>query len=479
MWAREPHSSHSCAMNTIPPFDAELLRRYDKAGPRYTSYPTAPQFAPSFGERELREHASRSNLHATPRPLSLYVHVPYCFSPCFYCGCHRIITRDFGRSGPYLERLLREAELVAPLFDRTREVLQLHLGGGTPNFLQPQQIADLIAGLGKQFRLSQDARRDFSIELDPRLVRPGDIAAYAAIGLNRASLGVQDFDEAVQKAVNRVQSVTQTLETIEACRRHGFRSVNVDLIYGLPQQTLAGFAKTLDIVLEARPDRLAIYGYAHMPQLFKAQKQIDADDLPSPQTKLQLLGLAIEKLSAAGYRYIGMDHFALPEDDLSRAQEAGDLHRNFMGYTTHADCDLIGLGMSAISHIDDSFSQNARDLPSWEHAIDARRLPICRGMTLDRDDIVRGELIQQLMCQGEIDIRALEERFDIEFATYFEDSLHKLSELVADGLVTIEPDRIAATARGRLLLRIIAMCFDRYLAQPADAEARPRYSRVI
>ncbi|MFO7305860.1 MAG: oxygen-independent coproporphyrinogen III oxidase [Gammaproteobacteria bacterium] len=466
-------------MINVLPFDAELLRRYDRPGPRYTSYPTAPHFTPAFSERELREHAKRSNADPIPRQLSLYLHIPYCVSPCFYCGCNRIITRDFARSGPYIARLLREAEQVAPLFDRDREVIQLHLGGGTPNFLRPHQIAELIEALGRQFHFSRSADRDFSIELDPRMLRAGDIQAYASIGLNRASLGVQDFDETVQRAVNREQSIEQTLAAIEDCRRAGFRSVNIDLIYGLPKQTLAGFAKTLDTVLAARPDRLAIYAYAHMPELFKAQKQIDAADLPDPETKLQLLGLAIEKLSAAGYRYIGMDHFALPEDDLARAQEAGDLHRNFMGYTTHADCDLIGLGVSAISHIGDSFSQNPRDLSAWEQALDAGRLPVWRGIVLDRDDIIRGEVIQQLMCRGEIDIPALEERFDIEFERYFADSVQKLSELAADGLVAIQPTRIVATSRGRLLLRIIAMCFDRYLSRPASSEQRPRYSRVI
>ena len=467
-------------MNTIPPFDAELLRRYDKPGPRYTSYPTAPQFSAAFGEAALREHARRSNADPIPRQLSLYLHIPYCFSPCFYCGCNRIITRDFGRSAPYLERLLREAEEVSRLFDRDREVIQLHLGGGTPNFLRPSQIADLIESLSRQFHFSHSAQRDFSIELDPRLIQAGDIAAYAAAGLNRASLGVQDFDPEVQRAVNRVQSVEQTLRTIEECREANFRSVNVDLIYGLPKQTLAGFGRTLDIVLNARPDRLAVYGYAHMPELFKAQRQIVSEDLPDAETKLALLGLAIDKLSAAGYRYIGMDHYALPEDDLAGAQEAGNLHRNFMGYTTHAHCDLIGLGMSAISHIGDSFSQNARDLPTWESALDQGRLPVWRGMEMDRDDVLRSEVIQQLMCQGEIDIGAIEKRYEIDFGDYFSDSLHQLPDLVADGLAEVEPSRIIATSRGRLLLRIIAMCFDRYLNHTAaNNAARPRYSRVI
>lgn len=464
-------------MNTTSCFDAQLLRRYDRPGPRYTSYPAAPQFSDAFGEPALREHIRRSNADPIPRQLSVYLHVPYCFSPCFYCGCNRIITRDAGKGRTYLENLLREIEAVAKLFDRDRDVIQLHLGGGTPNFLRPAQLQELIGSLGRHFHFSDASQRDFSIEIDPRFVEDGDIAAYSALGLNRASLGVQDFDPEVQRAVNRIQGVEQTLRVIEACRASGFKSVNVDLIYGLPKQTLEGFARTLDTVMDVRPDRLAIYGYAHLPELFKPQRQIEAADLPAADVKLALLRLAVEKLSAAGYRYIGMDHFALPEDDLSRAQQRGGLHRNFMGYTTHAQCDLIGLGVSAISHIGDSFSQNPRDLADWETALDQGRLPVWRGLELDADDILRGDVIQRLMCQGEIDIAAIEGRYGIDFAEYFAAGLDRLRMLADDGLLTIEAGRIAATSRGRLLLRIIAMCFDRYLNQQPDR--RPRYSRVI
>jgi oxygen-independent coproporphyrinogen-3 oxidase len=297
------------------------------------------------------------------------------------------------------------------------------------------------------------------------------------MGFNRASLGVQDFDPVVQKAVNRVQSVEETLAVIDACRKHGFRSVNVDLIYGLPGQNREGFSRTLDIVTDARPDRLAIYSYAHLPQMFRGQRQIDEDLLPSPEDKLGLLQLAIEKLSEAGYRYIGMDHFALPEDDLSQAQQHGGLHRNFMGYTTHADSDLIGLGVSAISHIGDTYSQNPRDLPAWEAAIDVGRLPVWRGMQLDDDDIVRADAIQQLMCQGVIDIAAMEHRHDIEFDSYFGTALDRLALLTVDGLVEITGTQIRATSRGRLLLRVIAACFDRYLEQPSEAPVR--FSKAI
>jgi len=457
-------------------FDAELLRRYDQPGPRYTSYPTAPAFASEFGAAQLREQARRTNQELIPRALSIYVHVPFCFSPCFYCGCNRIITRDTTRSAPYLSRLAREIELIAPWFDRDREVVQVHLGGGTPNFLRPEQIFDLMESLRANFHLSGNAKRDFSIELDPRFLREGDIASYAALGFSRASLGVQDFDPVVQRAVNREQSVEQTLAAISACRDSGFRSVNVDLIYGLPKQTLEGFGRSLDTVTQARPDRIAIYGYAHMPQIFKAQTQIDEADLPDPAGKLALLQLAIDRLTRAGYRHIGMDHFALADDDLSRAQDSGTLHRNFMGYTTHADCDLIGLGVSAISHIGDSFSQNPRELPAWEIAVDRGQPPVWRGLALSFDDRVRADVIQQLMCNASVDIAAIENRYDIDFWDYFATGLARLEQLADDGLVELGQQRVAATSRGRLLLRIIAMCFDNYLNA---ATTRPRYSRVI
>ncbi len=461
-----------------PVFDADLLRRYDRPGPRYTSYPTAPQFAADFGEEQLRQAALASNGDPIPRRLSLYVHVPFCLSPCFYCGCNRIITRDKGRAETYLARLYREIGLMAGLFDRDREVIQVHFGGGTPNFLSPGQLRELMDSLRNQFHFSRSSKRDISIEIDPRFVSPDDIAELASIGFNRASFGVQDFDPLVQAAVNRIQGVDDTRAVVDACRAHGFNSVNIDLIYGLPKQNAEGFARTLDTVVAMRPDRLAVYGYAHLPAMFKAQRQIVDADLPTAQTKLALLQLAIEKLTQAGYVYIGMDHFALPDDDLAQAQARGGLHRNFMGYTTHADSDLIGLGVSAISHIGDSFSQNPRDLPSWQIAIDEGRLPVFRGMRLSEDDHLRADLIQQLMCQGEIPICALERRYAIDFHDYFADALVQLQPLVADGLVRVEPTHITATTQGRLLLRNIAMCFDRYLGNDATTAA-PRFSRAI
>lgn len=466
-------------MNRIPPFDAELLSRYDRPGPRYTSYPAAPQFVSPFREARLREQARMSNQGTAPRPLSLYLHIPFCQSPCFYCGCNRIITRDQHKSTVYLQHLQHEIALVAPLFDQRRRTVQLHLGGGTPNFLRPDQIEALFATLRDHFNLSDDPDRDFSIELDPRFISVGDIERLARIGFNRASFGVQDFAPEVQGAINRVQSIEQTLSAISDCRKHRFRSINVDLIYGLPRQTPRGFAQTLDTLLTVRPDRFAVYGYAHMPHLFKAQRQIDGKDLPDAAAKLQLLQLAIEKLAAAGYCYIGMDHFALPEDELSRAQESGKLHRNFMGYTTHADCDLLGFGVSAISHVGHSFSQNLRDLRDWEAAVDEGRLPVWRGMELSPDDELRADVIQQLMCLGKIDIGATERRHRIDFLSYFSDALHRLHPLVSDGLVSVAGNVISVTPRGRLLVRAAAMCFDRYLQVPGPSSEQPRFSKVV
>ncbi|WP_299347351.1 oxygen-independent coproporphyrinogen III oxidase [uncultured Pseudoxanthomonas sp.] len=458
-------------------FDPELLRRYDTPGPRYTSYPTAPQFSPGFDEGDLRGMAAISNGDPIPRPLSLYLHIPFCTSPCFYCGCNRIITRDTARGAAYLTRLYREVAMVSSLFDRDRDVEQVHFGGGTPNFLTPSQIAEAMDVLRRHFSFAAPSRLDCSIELDPRFISPRDVGELAAAGFNRASLGVQDFDPEVQRAVNRIQSVEQTLAIIDACRTHGLQSVNVDLIYGLPKQSLAGFSRTLDITLQARPDRLAIYSYAHLPAMFRPQQRINADELPSPEVKLGLLQCAIDKLGEAGYVYIGMDHFALPGDSLAEAQRRGGLHRNFMGYTTHAESDLVGLGVSAISHIGPSFSQNPRDLGSWEQAIDQGHLPVWRGMRLEEDDVIRADVIQQLMCHGTLDYRDLGRRHVIDFTTYFADALKRLRPLQDDGLVELRGDGLRATSRGRMLLRIIAMCFDRYL--PTTAASTPRFSRTV
>jgi oxygen-independent coproporphyrinogen-3 oxidase len=442
------------------PLNSDLLRRYDKPGPRYTSYPTAPHFTSAFGTTEFRRFVSETGKAVPPRPLSLYIHIPFCSSPCLYCGCNRVITRSTERAASYVARLLREIEIVAPLIGH-RDVLQLHFGGGTPNFLTPAQIGEIIGCLRWHFGFSKQG--DFSIEMDPRFSRPEDFEPLAWLGINRVSFGVQDFDTQVQLAINRVQSCERTLAAVEACRAAGIASINVDLMYGLPLQSPASFRRTLRSVIEARPNRLAVYGYAHMPSLFKAQRRIHSNELPDAQTRVKLLSMAIDLLSAAGYRYIGMDHFALPEDELSRAQEAGSLQRNFMGYTTHAGCDLLGFGVSSISHLGNSYSQNPRDLEAWEAAIDAGRLPVWRGIELDGDDIIRADIISRIMCQGDLDITAIENRYGIDFWAYFSAAREQLATLEADGLVWICASRIVASTQGRYLLRAIAACFDGYL----------------
>ena len=464
-------------MQTHAAFDPGLITRYDVNGPRYTSYPAAPQFHAGFDEAQLRAVAHASNEDPIPRPLSLYVHVPFCLSPCFYCGCTRIITRDRNKSPIYLQRLHREIELVAPLFDRDRSVQQLHFGGGTPNFLDRAQMAELLETLAQHFSFSRDAQREFGIELDPRFCDAEYVRALAPLGFNRVSVGIQDFDPDVQAAVNRIQSVTQTRAVLDAARESGFRSTSVDLIYGLPKQSLAGFARTLDEVIALAPDRVAAYAYAHLPQRFKAQRQIHAADLPDAATRLRLLGLTVEKLTEAGYRYIGMDHFARADDELARAQDAGTLQRNFQGYSTHGGCDLIGLGMSAISHIGTSYSQNAHDLPRYYAALDAGRLPVMRGLALSEDDVIRADAIAQLMCQGRLDVAAFEARHNLDFQLYFDAGLRRLRKLARDDLVEMKPDFLQVTARGRYLLRHIAMCFDAHLAR--EAAPAVRYSRVL
>lgn len=459
-----------------PVFDPVLIARYDVAGPRYTSYPTAPQFQADFDETVLRGVIRASNEEPIPRPLSLYVHVPFCMSPCFYCGCNRVITRDVTQADRYLERLYREIELIAPLFDRDRSVRQLHFGGGTPNFLDTARMSELLESLARHFSFSHEMDREYGIEIDPRFADGDDIRNLGGLGFNRISVGIQDFDPLVQKAVNRIQSFEQTREVLEAARGSSFRSASVDLIYGLPCQSVAGFSRTLDQVVELNPDRVAVYGYAHLPEMFKAQRQIAAADLPDAATRLALFGVAVAQLSAAGYIYIGMDHFAKASDELVQAQRAGTLQRNFQGYSTHGDCDIVGLGVSAIGRIGDSYSQNARDLIGYYAALDAGRLPVVRGMELDEDDQIRRDLINQLMCHGLVDKRRFGARHRLLFDEYFVRERQRLVPLLDDGLVLESSSEIRVTSRGRLLLRIIAMCFDAYLGDQAPVS---RYSRVI
>jgi len=459
-------------------FDAAVVRRYDVPGPRYTSYPTAPHFSESVTVADYHRAALESNGDPIPRQLSLYVHVPFCESPCFYCGCTRIITRDRSAGTRYLARLQREIELQAGLFDQDRVVDQMHFGGGTPTFLSDAEIGELIGFLRHGFTLRDDETREFSIEVDPRTVDESRLTAMAGFGFNRVSFGVQDFDPGVQEAVNRIQPREDVVRIIAAARRQGFRSVAIDLIYGLPRQTEQSFARTLDQVIEAKPDRIAAYSYAHLPEIFKAQKQIKHADLCPPETKLALLGITIDKLCAAGYVYVGMDHFALPDDELAIALANGSLQRNFQGYSTRAGLDLVGLGMSAIGQIGDLYYQNYRTIDEWATAIDTGHLPIWRGRQLTRDDRIRRAVIRALMCRGEVNLREFNERFDLDFRAYFAAELVRLTPLAADGLVEIGTRQLQVTPLGRLLVRAIAMQFDAYQGHETRSQV-PRYSRIV
>lgn len=464
-------------MSVIPVFDRALLLRYDGPGPRYTSYPTAPHFDARFGESDYLRHARASNDDPVPSPLSVYVHVPFCHSACYYCGCTRIIARNKARGHEYIERVAIEIDQQARLFDKDRLLTQIHFGGGTPNFLGAEGIVAVMSRLASAFSFDEPGKREFSVELDPRHGDAMMVAEIAAAGVNRISLGIQDFDPAVQKAVNRIQSVAQTEELIVAARANGMRSINVDLIYGLPKQDERAFGNTLDTVIGMRPDRIAAYSYAHLPNHFKAQNQIRAEDLPSVEQKLGLLALAIDKLSAAGYVYIGMDHFALPEDELVIAQERGSLHRNFQGYSTRAECDLIGLGMSSIGKVGHAYVQNAKDLPTYYTALLSEHLPIVRGYEQTAQDRIVADAIQNLMCHCKLEKNAFGRRHDLVFDEYFAAELARLSPLAADGLVNLFSDRIEITPRGRLLMRVVAMCFDRHLHRGQAAEQR--FSRVV
>jgi len=455
-------------------FDADLVRRLDRTGPRYTSYPTADRFVEAFGEASYRTWAARRNIGGVQRPLALYVHLPFCRDICFYCACNKIVTRDAGKSARYLDYLGREIDLQAALFHNDPCVAQMHWGGGTPTYYDVGELRTLFARLRGHFDFS--SRGEYSIEVDPRTVDAQAIQALREMGFNRVSFGVQDFDPRVQIAIHRLQSQEQTLAVIEAARRAGFDSVNVDLIYGLPLQTLASIDATLTQVVSARPDRIALYNYAHLPQHFKSQRRIREQDLPSPETKLKLLGLAIRRLTAAGYVYIGMDHFALPEDALAVAQRQGRLYRNFQGYSVLADADLVGLGVSAIGAIGPTYSQNHRSLENYYDALDRGELPVMRGIELTADDLVRRAVIQALMCQSALSIESIEVAYLVDFDRYFAAELEELCGFSDLGLVSLGDGWLTITPKGRLLVRSICMVFDRYLRQGRDS---PRYSRVV
>jgi oxygen-independent coproporphyrinogen-3 oxidase len=458
--------------SSIIHFDADIMARYEQVGPRYTSYPTAPQFKDVIPPQEYVRAAASSEEALLRRPISIYVHIPFCFSPCLYCGCNKVITRDLTRIDRYIGYLDQEIAGRSLYFDRARGVEQLHFGGGTPTYLPKSALVQLMASLAAHFQLSGDPERDYSIEIDPRSVDRADLQLLKELGFNRVSLGVQDFDPKVQGAINRIQPVDMVQDVYGAVRDLGFQSVNFDLIYGLPLQSLDTFNRTLDQVIAMRPDRLAMYGYAHMPQLFKAQRRIRQGELPDTATRMALLRLAVEKLGAAGYLYIGLDHFALPSDTLAQAKRQRTLHRNFQGYTTHANRDLVSFGVSAIGRVGNLYVQNYKRLADYEAAIERRMLPTERGLSADQDDRIRGDVIQQIMCHGLLDIEALQLRHGIVFEEYFSSEIERLQLLRADGLVEMTDVHIRLTPAGQLLMRAVAMSFDAYLNRDAAAMSR-------
>jgi oxygen-independent coproporphyrinogen-3 oxidase len=457
-------------------FDSKLIQRYDKSGPRYTSYPTAVQFHEGVGEARYRAFATASNDDPIPRPLSLYFHIPFCATVCYYCACNKIVTKNRGHASAYVSHLQQEIALQGKLFDRDRTVNQLHWGGGTPTFLNQGQMRTLMRTTAKHFHLLDGDRGEYSIEVDPRTVNESTLVLLRELGFNRISLGVQDFDAHVQKAVNRIQSEAQTLEVMERARHHGFKSVNVDLIYGLPLQSVESFERTLDKIIAASPDRLSVFNYAHLPERFKVQRQINEANLPTPEEKLNILQSTIERLTEGGYVYIGMDHFAKPDDELAVAQRDGTLWRNFQGYSTHGDCDLIGMGITAIGMIGDSYAQNVHGVEDYYECIHAGRLPVYRGVELTAEDRLRREIIMQLICHFTLNIPRLEKKWNVKFMSYFAAECHELESMVLDGLLALENGILCVRPAGRLLIRNICMVFDQYLRKDP---AKQKFSRVI
>jgi oxygen-independent coproporphyrinogen III oxidase len=460
-------------MNTDIIFDPALIHKYDRAGPRYTSYPTAVQFHDGFGEAEYQREAQASN--ASRRPLSLYFHIPFCDTVCFYCACNRIVTKNHRHAAPYLDHLHREIALQGTLFDRNRPVTQLHWGGGTPTFISADEMRELMRVTREHFRLLNDDAGEYSIELDPRETNDGTVALLRELGFNRLSLGVQDLEPQVQQAVNRIQSRELTLKVMDAARREGFKSISVDLIYGLPYQSVVSFSRTVDAIIAQNPDRISVFNYAHMPELFKTQRQIDVDTLPSPAVKLDILKTVIDQLTVAGYVYIGMDHFAKPDDELARAQRAGTLYRNFQGYSTHAECDLIGFGATSIGMVGDSYSQNLKGLEEYYARINEGRLAVFRGVRLDTDDRLRRAVITGLICHFALDFAVIENQHSIVFSDYFRQELAELADMQTDRLLDLDANGIRVLPAGRLLIRNICMVFDCYLRE----QNQQRFSRVI
>ena len=463
------------AESTLPEFiwDDALIKRYDLSGPRYTSYPTAVEFNQNYAVEQMVEAAARSK--ASNRPLSLYTHLPFCAHLCYYCACNKVITKKRDKAMPYVERLLKEAAMQAKRFGADRPVKQLHWGGGTPTFLPNDVMRELMAGYADLFNLQSGDEHDYSVEIDPREVDQDTLSTLWQLGFNRISLGVQDVNPQVQKAVNRIQPREMTEAVLREARQLGFRSINLDLIYGLPHQTPESFSDTLEAVIEMSPDRLSVFSYAHLPDRFYPQTRIKNDTLPSPQQKLTILHNTINRLLEAGYEYIGMDHFAKPDDSLAVAQRAGRLHRNFQGYTTHSDCDLVSLGVSAIGQTDDAYFQNNHDLPAWEASIDADQLAITKGVNLSRDDRLRRWVIGQLICQFRLDRQQFAAEWQEDFDSYFADELARLRPMIVDELICDDGQVLQVEPAGRLLIRAICQIFDLYRKEGASQ----RFSRII
>lgn len=445
-------------------FDTQLIKRHDISGPRYTSYPTALQFTESLNGHSFIEQAKKS-VDVT-QPLSLYFHIPFCAHVCYYCACNKVITNKRERSAPYLATLYKEMAFMAAHFSNNRVVEQLHLGGGTPTFLSNQQLIELMAKTRELFNLRDDDLGDYSIEIDPRECTSDTLKVLRETGFNRLSLGVQDINESVQIAVNRVQSTTWTANLISQARELGFKSINIDLIYGLPHQTKDSFLQTLEQVVAMSPDRLSVFNYAHMPDRFRPQRHIKAEDLPSPAQKLSIQQATIDYLMQAGYLYIGMDHFAKPDDSLALAQHNGQLHRNFQGYTTHADCDLVAMGVSSISQIGDSYYQNSHNLTTYTQLIEEQQCAVIKGVSLSEDDKIRRALITQLICHFQLDIKRFNQELNIDFNQYFAPEITQLQRLAADNLISLDNQMLNVSATGRLLIRRICMVFDKYLKKP-------------
>ncbi len=463
----------SAGIETVSP---ELLQKFDVSGPRYTSYPTADRFVEAFsGEDYLQALVQRRAGPAAKRmPLSLYLHIPFCESLCYYCACNKVITRHHERAAPYLRYLSREVDLHTAQIGTGHAVSQLHLGGGSPTFLSDAELRELMGMLRRSFQLLPDG--EYSIEVDPRTVDVGRLDTLAELGFNRLSFGVQDFDAAVQKAVHRVQPAEQVFALVQAARERGFDSINADLIYGLPQQTPESFDRTLAQIVQLRPERIALYAYAHLPERFKPQRRIATVDLPNASSKVEMLSRSITALGSAGYVYVGMDHFALPGDPLAVAKRQGRLHRNFQGYSTQPDCDLIALGVSSIGRIGATYSQNVKTLDEYYDALDHGRFPVARGLALTRDDLIRRAVIMGLMCQGILVHESVDLAWLVNSRTYFAAELEALRPLQERGLVALDASGVQVTALGWFFVRAVAMVFDRHLQTD---RSRARFSKIL